>query len=375
MGKTNKKMLGWMLAAGLAIGVTGTGAGNVFPGIVTAYADEKKEVEEPKEQEIETKKVRPSDYVIFPQETYTYNDMGLTFTLPKALLDKMESQEIVMLPAAALTEDESCLEYGFVQWNLMTKEQKETEIAPEDFEAYSEWMEGLERVGTLGVFHKDTIKDLDQLTGCTEHKELGKSEDGLYVYYLSTKEGADEDIVKALGEIKTEIKEMSSYEDQSSGMEGGEALGSFTTEDINGKEYTEKLFEEAELTMVNVFATWCSPCINEIPYLAKLDKNMKEKGVQVVGFVMDAVNGTEKNDEGIEKAKIIAKQTKAEYPFLIPDSGYLNGRIANIQAVPETFFVDKNGNIVGETYSGSRSLEEWEEIVEKELKALSEEES
>ena len=102
---------------------------------------------------------------------------------------------------------------------------------------------------------------------------------------------------------------------------------------------------------------------------------MKEKGVQVVGFVMDAVNGTEKNDEGIEKAKIIAKQTKAEYPFLIPDSGYLNGRIANIQAVPETFFVDKNGNIVGETYSGSRSLEEWEEIVEKELEALSEEES
>ncbi len=84
---------------------------------------------------------------------------------------------------------------------------------------------------------------------------------------------------------------------------------------------------------------------------------------------MDAVNGTEKNEEGIEKAKIIAKQTKAEYPFLIPDSGYLNGRIANIQAVPETFFVDKNGNIVGETYSGSRSLEEWEEIVETELEA------
>ena len=220
---------------------------------------------------------------------------------------------------------------------------------------------------TLGVFHKDTVKELDKLTGCTEHKELGTSKDGLYVYYLSTKEGADEDLVKALGEIKTEISEMSSYKDQGSGMEAGESLGSFTTEDINGKEYTEKLFEEADLTMVNVFATWCSPCINEIPYLAELDKNMKEKGVQVVGFVMDAVNGTEKNEEGIEKAKIIAKQTKAEYPFLIPDSGYLNGRIANIQAVPETFFVDKNGNIVGETYSGSRSLEEWEEIVETEL--------
>ena len=33
----------------------------------------------------------------------------------------------------------------------------------------------------------------------------------------------------------------------------------------------------------------------------------------------------------------------------------------------ETFFVDKEGNIVGETYTGSHSLEEWKEIVEKEL--------
>ena len=71
MKKTNKKVIKWMLAAGLAFGLAGIGAGNDFPGIVTAYAEEKKEVEEPKEQEIETKKVRPSEYVMIPQETYT----------------------------------------------------------------------------------------------------------------------------------------------------------------------------------------------------------------------------------------------------------------------------------------------------------------
>ena len=36
----------------------------------------------------------------------------------------------------------------------------------------------------------------------------------------------------------------------------------------------------------------------------------------------------------------------------------------------ETFFVDKNGNIVGETYSGSRSLDEWKAVVEKELEGV-----
>ena len=46
--------------------------------------------------------------------------------------------------------------------------------------------------------------------------------------------------------------------------------------------------------------------------------------------------------------------------------------LQGISAFPETFFVDKNGNIVGETYSGSHTLEEWKEIVEKELSAIKE---
>ena len=95
--------------------------------------------------------------------------------------------------------------------------------------------------------------------------------------------------------------------------------------------------------------------MNEIPYLAELDEKMKDKGVQVIGVVMDAVKGTEKDEEGIKKAQILAEKTKAEYPFLLPDSGYMNGRLAYVQAFPETFFVDKNGNIVGETYSGTVS--------------------
>ena len=55
-----------------------------------------------------------------------------------------------------------------------------------------------------------------------------------------------------------------------------------------------------------------------------------------------------------------------------PDKNMMNGRLQGISAFPETFFVDKNGNIVGETYSGSHTLEEWKEIVEKELSAIKE---
>ena len=67
---------------------------------------------------------------------------------------------------------------------------------------------------------------------------------------------------------------------------------------------------------------------------------------------------------------MLAEKTGVSYPFLIPDEGYLNGRLAGIQAVPETFFVDRDGNIVGETYSGSRSFEDWKSIIEKELEGV-----
>lgn len=161
--------------------------------------------------------------------------------------------------------------------------------------------------------------------------------------------------------------------DETDGIAGESAgnLGKFSMEDINGSAYTEELFADHDLTMVNVFTTWCTPCIREIPDLEKLHKEMEGKGAGVVGIVLDAIGNLGKADEeAVEKAKILAEKTGATYPFLIPDEGYLGGRLAGIAAVPETFFVDKAGNIVGETYSGSRSFEEWKEIVEKELEGV-----
>ncbi|MGI6064469.1 TlpA family protein disulfide reductase [Blautia sp.] len=358
MIKMNKKISIWVMAGVLALGGI-----SVTGGAVSAEAA--KEKTEEKESE---KKIRPSDLVLPALESYSYADMGLSFELPQLLLEKMEKEEIAMLPGAEITSDGNSLKYGFVSWSTMTKEQREAEISA-DTEKYGEWVESLGVIGCLGVYQKELEKDLDKITGCTEHEKIGTSEDEAYSYYLSTKKDADAELVEAIKEITYEITPMVSY-NNSEGMKAGDSIGSFSTEDINGKEYTEKLFQEADLTMVNIFATWCGPCVNEIPYLAELDKKMEEKGVQIVGIVMDAGNSSEKDEEGIKKSQTLQKKAKAEYPFLLPDSGYMNGRLSSIQAYPETFFVDKNGNITGETYSGARSLEEWEEVIHTELENL-----
>lgn len=171
----------------------------------------------------------------------------------------------------------------------------------------------------------------------------------------------------------TALSACSSGEADADGSGRVASVGEFTTEDINGNTYTQEIFKDYDLTLVNVFATWCNPCVAEIPDLEQLRHNMADKNVNVIGIVLDVLdeNG-EVIPEELEKAQSLAKQTGATYPFLLPDTTNFNGRLVGIEALPETFFVDKNGNIVGETYSGSGSLEDWTETVEKELADLQE---
>ena len=56
--------------------------------------------------------------------------------------------------------------------------------------------------------------------------------------------------------------------------------------------------------------------------------------------------------------------------MLVPDEVLLNGRLKGINAYPETFFVDSKGNIVGSTYCGAKSFDEWNGIIGQELAAL-----
>ncbi|MCI6809084.1 MAG: redoxin domain-containing protein, partial [Spirochaetia bacterium] len=46
----------------------------------------------------------------------------------------------------------------------------------------------------------------------------------------------------------------------------------FSAKDINNKNITSEIFEDAELTMINIWGTFCGPCIKEMPDLAQLNK-------------------------------------------------------------------------------------------------------
>lgn len=159
-------------------------------------------------------------------------------------------------------------------------------------------------------------------------------------------------------------------EDEAAEDTNKNSIGEFTTVDIYGETVTQEIFADYDLTLVNLFATWCGPCISEMPHLAQLQKDMQDKGVNVVAVVLDSVSGTEVNQETVGLAQQIAELAEAEFTFMIPDETNMNGRLDGIAAVPESFFVDRDGNIVGETYVGARDYDTWMEIVEQELAAV-----
>lgn len=68
------------------------------------------------------------------------------------------------------------------------------------------------------------------------------------------------------------------------------SMGEFATQDVNGNTYTKEMFKDYDLTLVNIYTTWCTPCVQEMPELDELYKNMKDKGVNVIGVVLDVLD-------------------------------------------------------------------------------------
>lgn len=145
----------------------------------------------------------------------------------------------------------------------------------------------------------------------------------------------------------------------------------FSSTDLNGKPVTEAIFAENKITMLNIWGTFCPPCIREMPDLAKLNEANKAKGVQVVGLPIDIIdrNGKILAAERKDADKIIAA-TGANYTHIVPNIAMMTGLLRNIQAVPATIFVDSKGVQVGEMYLGARSQKDWQKIIDDLLKKL-----
>lgn len=92
--------------------------------------------------------------------------------------------------------------------------------------------------------------------------------------------------------------------------DSGAKMPSFTATDLNGNTVTESIFSEKDLTVVNIWGTFCGPCVGEMPELGTWAQEMPDN-VQLIGLVIDVAG--EEDTEHRDLAVSIMEKAGADF--------------------------------------------------------------
>ena len=142
-----------------------------------------------------------------------------------------------------------------------------------------------------------------------------------------------------------------------------QSMKDFSAKTLDGETFTQEDFKKYDLTMVNIWTTWCVVCVEEMPELEKVYEGLP-KNVNMISICSDG-------DESNELAKNIMKVKGNKFKALIPDSKLRKSLTDSIYAFPTTVFVDKEGNIVGTQVGvpdADNIVESYNTLIDKYLK-------
>lgn len=99
---------------------------------------------------------------------------------------------------------------------------------------------------------------------------------------------------------------------------------------------------EGKVLLVTFFATWCPPCMQEIPTLIELQDHYAAKGFSIVGISVD--------EGGPRIVAKLVKKMNINYPVVMGDAGVDRG-FGGIIGIPTSFLINKKGKVV-KSYPG-----------------------
>ena len=99
--------------------------------------------------------------------------------------------------------------------------------------------------------------------------------------------------------------------------------------DVKSSEYRGKVL------VLNFWATWCPPCVAEIPDFIELQKELGDKGLTFVGVSLDVSPAP---------VKKYVRRTKVNYPVVMGNQDVVND-FGNFSGIPQTYVIDKEGVI------------------------------
>ena len=93
-----------------------------------------------------------------------------------------------------------------------------------------------------------------------------------------------------------------------------------------------------QVVLMNFWATWCAPCLKEMPYLDRLQGDLK--GMPLLVMEVSEDNG------GLPVAKAYVERAKLSFLRVFTDPGQVAASALNVQGLPTSFIIDKDGRLV-----------------------------
>jgi len=120
----------------------------------------------------------------------------------------------------------------------------------------------------------------------------------------------------------------------------GKPSPKFSYNDINGKKVSLDDFK-GKLVYIDVWATWCGPCLQEIPSLKELKKDYKNQNVEIISISIDV-------QKDFEKWKKMVANKQLDGTQLFADNDWKSEFVKayGIDAIPRFLLIDENGNIL-----------------------------
>jgi len=111
------------------------------------------------------------------------------------------------------------------------------------------------------------------------------------------------------------------------------------------------------VVLLNFWATWCAPCRREIPELVAIQREMRNKGVEVIGLTLE--------DPAIDRARVesFTRQFSINYRVgFLPEEMF---RLFNVNdprgPIPQTFIFDRQGRLIDHLKGFRRDFRQWAE--------------
>lgn len=119
--------------------------------------------------------------------------------------------------------------------------------------------------------------------------------------------------------------------------------------------------QKGRVVVLNLWATWCGPCREEFPALARLDRELGDQGITVIGLTADEPDAVD------SLVKPFVAEVGAEFTILVKDYGdpmaFLDGLNPKLSgAIPETIIYDREGAEFA-IIRGERTFDEFVDAV------------